>query len=294
MNSNAQENFDPKAKFRKPLNDSANRKYRRRSPLNGSSSSSGGSPDHDRISSPIQSRKDVEKVDGDKRRKDGHRDLDRDFSRSQHSRSGDLYKHSDRQSSRNSHSYRTHDDYSRRDKHVDDYDRDYHKPSSRSGQNSHDYYYSDHSRRDYEHRSREYPRDVDKYSRDKSDILGHRSRDKDKDSSSDRAGSRRRYTNVEDGKSMDRDRNREDRDGRDGKTDHRRSSGDYRSDRAPAFQREAKELDGEKYTKEEKKRFDDRDKYKERHSEEPEEHSEDRKALSSKDQESVAKKPKVI
>ncbi|CAI9765621.1 unnamed protein product [Fraxinus pennsylvanica] len=290
MDSNTHEIVDPKAEFRKPFNDSGNRKYRRRSPLNGSSSSSGGSPGRERISSPIQSRKD-EEIDGDKRRRDGHRDLDKDLSRSQYSRSGELNKRSDRQSSGNSHSYRTHNDYRRRDKHVDEYDRDYPKSSSRSDRNSRDCYNSNHSSRDYEHRSREYPRDVHKYSRDKSDNLGHRSRDKDKDSSSDRAGSGRRYTSFEDGKSGERYRHGEDRDGRDGK----RGSGDYRNDSLKeASRRETKELDGEKYTIEEKKRFDDRDKYKERHSEEPEEYSEDRKALSSKDQESIAKKPKLF
>ncbi|CAA2956239.1 Hypothetical predicted protein [Olea europaea subsp. europaea] len=295
MDSNTHEIVDPKAEFRKPLNDSGNRKYRRRSPLNGSSSSSGGSPGRERISSPIRSRKVVEEIDGDKRRRDGHKDLDKDLSRSQHSRSGELHKHSDRQSSRNSHSYHTHDDYRRRDKHVDDYDRDYPKSSSRSDRNSRDYYNSNHSSRDYEHRSREYSRDVDKYSREKSDNLGHRSRDKDKDSSSDRAGSGRRYTSFEEGKFGERYRHREDRDGRDGKADHRRGLGDYRNDRLKeASRRETKEFDGEKYTIEETKRFDDRDKYKEQHSEEPEEHSEDRKALSSKDQEPIAKKPKLF
>ncbi|CAI9779539.1 unnamed protein product [Fraxinus pennsylvanica] len=148
---------------------------------------------------------------------------------------------------------RPHQGRIKRDEHVDDYDRDYPKSSSRSGWNSRDYYESDHSRRDYEHQSREYPRGVDKYSPDRSDNLGHRSRDKDKDLSSDRAGSGRRYTSIE-----------------------------------------TKELNGEKYSRDENKRFDDRDNYKERHSEEPDEHCEDRKALSSKEQESVAKKPKLF
>ncbi|KAL0453221.1 UNVERIFIED_CONTAM: hypothetical protein Slati_1300200 [Sesamum latifolium] len=40
MDSNAREGFDSKAEFRKPSNDAANRKYRRRSPVGGSSSSS--------------------------------------------------------------------------------------------------------------------------------------------------------------------------------------------------------------------------------------------------------------
>lgn len=39
--SSPQENVDAKATFRKPLNDSGNRIYRRRSPVGGSSSSEG-------------------------------------------------------------------------------------------------------------------------------------------------------------------------------------------------------------------------------------------------------------
>lgn len=42
MDSNAKESLDSKAEFRKPSNDAANRKYRRRSPAAGSSSSSDG------------------------------------------------------------------------------------------------------------------------------------------------------------------------------------------------------------------------------------------------------------
>lgn len=42
MDSNARGSLELKAEFRKPLNDAANRKYRRRSPVGGSSSSSDG------------------------------------------------------------------------------------------------------------------------------------------------------------------------------------------------------------------------------------------------------------
>lgn len=42
MDSNARESSDTKAEFRKPSNDATNRKYRRRSPVGGSSSSSDG------------------------------------------------------------------------------------------------------------------------------------------------------------------------------------------------------------------------------------------------------------
>lgn len=42
MDSNARESWDAKAEFKKPSNDAANRKYRRRSPVGGSSPSSDG------------------------------------------------------------------------------------------------------------------------------------------------------------------------------------------------------------------------------------------------------------
>ncbi|KAL8546121.1 hypothetical protein ACS0TY_006010 [Phlomoides rotata] len=42
MDSNARESWDAKAEFKKPSNDAANRKYRCRSPVGGSSSSSDG------------------------------------------------------------------------------------------------------------------------------------------------------------------------------------------------------------------------------------------------------------
>lgn len=42
MDSNARESWDAKAEFKKPSNDAANRKYRRRSPVGGSASSSDG------------------------------------------------------------------------------------------------------------------------------------------------------------------------------------------------------------------------------------------------------------
>ncbi|KAL2483028.1 arginine/serine-rich coiled-coil protein 2-like [Forsythia ovata] len=320
MSSNKRENVGGKAEFWKPSNDTASRNYRRRSPIGGSSSPSEGSPHPERSSSPIPSSKDIAKVAGDKRRKGDGRDLDRDSSRGQYSHNGESYKDFDRYSSKSSHSNHRHE-YNRRGKNVDDYDRDYSKPSSHSGRDSQNYHYSNYSR--HENRPRNYPRDMDKYSRYSSDGSGHRSRDKEEDSF-DKAGSGRRYANVEDIKSgngdrdRDRKRHKEDRDGRDGKTDYRRSSGDHRSDRSPAYEelmdlrndssfrrdssgrhlkeaakRDANELDGEKYNKEEKKIHEDRDRYKERHYRELEEKSDDRKTLSSKDQESLAKNPKL-
>ncbi|KAK4404756.1 hypothetical protein Sango_0844200 [Sesamum angolense] len=302
MDSNAREGLDSKAEFRKPSNDAANRKYRRRSPVGGSSSSSDGSPRRERSSSPVPSREDITKLADDKRKKDD--------SRSQSGRSGDSYKHSDRPSSRN---YHRHDDRSRRDRHVDDYDRGYSKSSYRSGRDSRDYNNLDHSKGDKEHRSRDYVNDVDTYSHAKSDGSGHRSRDKD---SYDRAGSGRRHANMEErDRDRDRERHREDKGDRYGKMDHRKGSGDHKTDRSPAYeesrgqpndsssrrdssghrlreasQRDAKELDAERSATDEKRRHENRGGFKDQHNSEPKEHSDD---ISTKGQDSVAKKPKI-
>ncbi|KAL3819694.1 hypothetical protein ACJIZ3_005599 [Penstemon smallii] len=262
MDSNLKENADSKEGFRKPLNDAANRKYRRRSPVCGSSSSSDGSPQHERRSYPVPSRDDNAKAAGDRQKKDESRELNRD-----------------RQSSR---SYHRHDDHGRRDKRVDDYDRGYSKPSYRSGRDLRDL---DYSRRDKEFRSRDYQGDVDKYSREKSDGSGNRRKNKD---SSDRAGSGRRHDDIED-TNKDILRHREDRGGQDGKKDHR-SFGERSKE---ASRRDAKEVDAKRYTMEEKRSYDDRDKNKEQHNLDPEKISDDVNAFSRKDQDSVAKKSKI-
>ncbi|CAI9787516.1 unnamed protein product [Fraxinus pennsylvanica] len=302
--SSQRENVDGKAEFRKPSNDTASRKYRRRSPVTGSLSSYDGSPHSERSSSPIPSRKDIAEVSGDKRRKGDDRDLGRDSGRGQYSHSGGAYKDFDRYISKTSHHYNRHDEHNRRDKNLDDYDRDYSKLSSchgREARDSRDYHSSSYSR--HENRPRDYPRDMGKYSRYKSDSSGHRSRDKEEDSFD---------------KDRDGNRHKENRDGRDGKIDHQRTSRDHRSDRSPAYEdlrglrnnsssrrdssglhlkeaakRDIKELDGEKYNKEEKKIHEDQDRYKERHYREPAGISEDKKTLSGQVEESVAKKPKI-
>ncbi|CAA0812837.1 Unknown protein [Striga hermonthica] len=196
MDSNGRENLDSKAEFRKPLNDSVNRKYRRRSSVAGSSSSSSsdGSPQRKHNSSPVQLRKDIAKVDDDKRKRDNTKD---------------------RQSSR---SYHRHDDHIRRDRRVDDYDRGYSKSSYHSRQGSRDKNNSNYSRSDRELPSRHYVSDVDKNSHGKSDGLGHRSRDKDS------------YDWAVDGRG-----HRDDRGDRYGRMDYRRSSMDYKGDRSPAY-----------------------------------------------------------
>ncbi|XP_076901030.1 uncharacterized protein LOC143555341 isoform X2 [Bidens hawaiensis] len=116
-----------KAAFHKPSNDPSNRKYRRRSPVSGSSSD--GEPVREHSSTPTH-------------RKDDRRDIDRDHHRTHYSRDSG----SNRNSDRRSYNDRRHDDYKKRD--------DY-KLSPRT---------RDHSRREFEQsRSRD---NVDKYSRD--------------------------------------------------------------------------------------------------------------------------------
>lgn len=149
------DNADAKAAFRKPSNDAANRKYRRRSPVSGSSSSD-GSPRRERSSSPIYSRDNPARDSESRRMNDNRRDLDKDSARSHRARSGDSYRNSDRHTSRSS-NYHRRDDYNRHEKLRDD------------------------TRRESEHyRSRDPSRGDDKYSRNRSDGSGYRSRDKDK------------------------------------------------------------------------------------------------------------------
>lgn len=163
---------------------------------------------HERSSSPL--RQDTTKVFDDRRRKDDGRDLDRH----QRGRSGDSYRHSDRQSSKSSHNYP-------RDKYADEDERS--KISSRSGRGSRGGTHSDHTRRESEHdRSRDHSRNFSKYSRDKSDgASGHRSRDKDRETSS---LDYKKYKNVEDG------------DDRDEKRDYRRILGSRKGDRSPIYE----------------------------------------------------------
>ncbi|KAL8489313.1 hypothetical protein ACS0TY_024797 [Phlomoides rotata] len=297
MDSNARESWDAKAEFKKPSNDAANRKYRRRSPVGGSSSSSDGSPHRQRSSSPIPLRKDIAEVANDKRR--------RDNDRNQSGGGDESHKFSERQSFRSQNRY---DDHGRRDRHVDDYDRGYSKSSYRSSRDPRDNNILEYSRSDKEHQSRDHVNDADTYSRGKSDGSGHRSRDKD---SYDRAGSARRHAIIDE-RDRDRDRHRDDRGDRYGKTDHKRSSGDHRNDRSPAYEesrgqrndpsgrresrdssgyrlkeaswRDAKEMDSERHANDERRRDDDRRASKELVSRETKEHFDD----------SIAKKPKIL
>ncbi|XP_051138646.1 uncharacterized protein LOC127256593 isoform X2 [Andrographis paniculata] len=271
MDTNAQESPDAKAEFRKPSTDASNRKYRRRSSVGRSSSSSDGSPGRDRSRSPLSSRKDDSKIGDDKHKKDSSRSS---------GRSGESYRHSDRQSSRSHHRH----------------DQGYSKSSYRSGRDSRDY-----SKGDLEHRSRDYANDGDAYYRTKSEGSGHKSRDKD---SYERTGSGKKNANIDD-RDKGREKHRDDRGDRYGKTDHRKSSGDHKRDRGgrnnsslrdtsgnhskEAFTRDSKELDCEGGVNDEKKTFRNQGIHDDQDNRQLKEHS---VASSIKDEDFVAKKSK--
>lgn len=278
-------------------------------------------PKQDQGSSPNMSRDDPIRVSEYRpRRRDDEREFYRDSSRSHYGRSNDSYRHSDRQSSRGSHGYSRHDDYGH-DKHTDEEDRNYKRLSSRSGRESRGGAHSELTGKESEHsRSRDYSRHVDKYSRD--DYDGHRSKDKDrevssleyqkykdKDSSSDRAASGRRHVPSEE---LERDRYTRDRGGRDEKRDYRRgdrlsyeetrghrngtsSGGDSGKHRLKdAYKSDPMELDGQKLSKEDKKKNNDREtnRDKDEYIREPGELVDDKFDSVSDNHESPAKKSK--
>lgn len=273
------------------------------------------SPKRDRSCSPKLMRDDAPK-DSERqlRRKDDERDVNKDSSRSHHSRNSDSYRYADRKSSKSSHGYSRHDDYVRHDKYADE-ERDYERLSSRSGRESKGGAHYGHSRRDSEHsRSRDYYRDGDKSSRDKYDGSGHRSRDGD--SLSERHGSGRRHVNSEE---MEKHRNIRDRDGRDEKRDHIKHPGDDKNDRVishddargnrndslsgrdesryrtkEVYRSDRKELDGEKFSKEEKK-YDGREtNWDKGQGKESKENYDGKGVFVHENQGSPAKKPKLL
>ncbi|XP_020425049.1 arginine/serine-rich coiled-coil protein 2 isoform X1 [Prunus persica] len=322
----AADSGDAKTAFRKPATDAANRKYRRRSPVGGSSPSD-GSPMHEHNCSPKNSREDPGKVsEYQTRRRDDGRELERDSNRRYYGRSSDSYRHSDRQSSRSLHGYYKHDDCIKHDKHADEEDKNYQKLSSRSGRESRGSAYYDHIK------SREYSRNLDKYSRDKYDGSGYRNKDKDressfpenqkykdKDSSSQRVGSGRRHGHFEE-MERERDRHALDRDVQDEKKDYRRNSGDYISERIFSYEEskgqrsdsisrrdegkhrmkegyksELKELDDDNVSKEQRKKYDDKEtSWGNRITRETSERSADKHYIKSENQESTAKRPKLF
>ncbi|MBA0615559.1 hypothetical protein Godav_015682 [Gossypium davidsonii] len=356
MDSNLQtspNNSDAKTAFRKPSTDSSNRQYRRRSPVSGLSSSEGlivglklegcflvdfglglmsilgskgSSPQRDRSISPIVSRDDLEKSADTRPGRDG-RELDSDSRGNRYSRSGDSYRYSDRQSSRSSHGS------SRHDKHADE-DSKYDRFSSRSDRESRISNHSDHPRQASDlSRSKDYSQNAEKYSRDRYDGSGHRSRDKgkespflerykDKDSSFHRVGSGKRHGNSL-SEEMDRDRRRWDRDGRDEKVDYHRSWRDKKADHTSyeesrghwndsssvrerdndkrrskdGYRSGHEDIDGLKPSKKERMKYDEGEvnvEKKDRYGRVGKEQFEDKSIFDSKNQESPAKKSKLF
>lgn len=288
-----------------------------------------GSPNHARSSSRIPSREDLAKSFDDRRRKDDRRDLDKKYSSSQYGR------HSDRHSSRST-NYHRHDDY-KHEKLVDEDERKYPKLSSCFGKESRDGTHSDHTSRESEqNRSRDHLHNADKYARGKTNGSWNKSRDRDREtspieyqkykgreSSSDRAGSGRRQTNLnnEEVKSGERNWHRGSGNNRDDKRDYRRSVGDHKSDLSPTYEEsrgyrhdstsrrdgsghrlketsriDSKEVGGQKYPNEEKKKYDAResDRHKEPYTKELADKSENRTTFTSEDQEFPSKKPKFF
>lgn len=166
------------------------------------------------------------------------------------SRGGDSQRHSDRHTINNSHDFRRYDDHNRHNRPADEEDRGYHR-SSRSDRDFRSSTHSDYTRRDsnYE-RSRESWRNVGKYTRDRSDDVGRRSNDRERDSltsdhhkhnekDSDRAahGSKPGNSSRHDVRTGDRDRRR-DREAHDERIDRRRSPGDQNNDKSRACLKE--------------------------------------------------------
>ncbi|XP_010044363.2 arginine/serine-rich coiled-coil protein 2 isoform X2 [Eucalyptus grandis] len=217
--SSPPDNADVKAAFHKPSNDASNRNYRRHSPASNSSSSD-GSPEHDRASSPKYARDDASKPpEYRERRKADEKDLYKDSGRSHYSRGGDSYKYADRRASRGSRGYSRIDEQTRH--RMDEEERDHHK-STHGGRESRRGSHSDRTRRENDYsRSKDFTQDGDRYSRDKYDDFGHRSKDREKESG-------RRSNNFEE---TERDRRKRDLDDRSERRDYHRSSGDRRIDR---------------------------------------------------------------
>ncbi|KAJ8449775.1 hypothetical protein Cgig2_001431 [Carnegiea gigantea] len=263
MNSNSpspkQEDNEPKAEFRKLTNDAANRKYRRRSPVAGSSDEEGSRKREHYL-------RGNSKVSDQERRNDDRLD-EKSSSRSQRGDNADSYRHS----SRSYHS--RHDDYPKHGKYADDEDRIHAKSSSRSGRDSRGGTHSDRREREGDYnRSRDHHKDVDRFSRDRSDA-GRKY--KDKDLSSDRIGYDARRGSTYD----DYDRHAGDRDHRDEKRDYRSSRG-HRNDRTASYEDsrghhsdstpkreidDLKDLDGSKYRQPGKNKNDGSDRHEARH-----------------------------
>ncbi|GAB2221660.1 hypothetical protein Droror1_Dr00012845 [Drosera rotundifolia] len=225
LDSPLQEDNDSKVVFGKTSTNVAKKNYRRRLPT--SSSSSDGSPRGEPSEGPISLRKDA-KLSSYQTRMDDK--LDPRSSRSQQDHSNNSF----RRPSRSSHGSIWHDDRHRDGKQADEEDK-YSRLSSHSRRDHQDSYRSDYRDQDADYkRSRDFYKNGDKYTRDKSDTLApaddHR-KDKYKDSSSDR---RHGKLSREEDNYDDRDRSARGRDYVDEKRDYRNSR-DNRSDRTTSY-----------------------------------------------------------
>lgn len=194
--SQSPDTSDAKPSFRKPSNDASHRKYRRHSPVSGSSSpSSSGGLKRDRSMSPNASRGEGAKTaDSSKRarRNDGGRDSFRDYDRVHGRRGPDAREMTERHSYNRSRDYHSRsDDYSHNHRHGGVDDRDYHRYSSYSGRDSRNNKRSEYSKRDgdYDKLSRDDRWTAERGSREKGVDEGSRKRkelekDRDKDNGS--------------------------------------------------------------------------------------------------------------
>lgn len=238
---------DLRPSFRKPSNDSANRKYRHHSPVDGSdSSSSGGSPKHERHISPGNSSANRSKVSDDRARKYHGKQPEKDPGHSLSSRGSDSHRYSDKHAYRSSRDYKHSDDggYHR---FPDDEDRDssgYSKYGRelRGGRPDSAKYNESFERPKQD--SRNTDRNAERYhSRDKYENSGHRSRGKDREvnalthryneiESSRATSGSRQLTSRRDNRRVDEGERLRERDDRDDRRIHNRSPSDYRKERA--------------------------------------------------------------
>lgn len=227
MSSPTQESNEHKAEFRKITNEAANRKYRRHSPLSGSSDEE-GSPKRDHMSRGTSKAFDHERRNNDKAD-------DRSFSR----------RSSDRHSSRGN----RYDEQSRYGKHADEDDRSHAKSSARSGRESRGGSNADYRDRDSDYgRSRDRYRDVDKYPRDKSDRNRYDGRH------GGRYDDRDRHSKDRDHHQDEKRDYRSSRDHRGNRTTSNEYSTGHKSDPNSKLEiRDMKDLDGSKFIKEKSK-----------------------------------------
>lgn len=201
--SQSPDTSDIRPSFRKPSNDASHRKYRRHSPLSGSSSpSSSGGAKHNRSVSPDGGQGYSSKAsDGARkeRRIEGERAF-RDYDRGHGRRGSDTHGYSERHSySRNRDYHGRSDEYSYSRRYGGNNDREYQRYSSRSGRESKSGTRSEYSRRDDDHEkvSRDDRYNSDKGTRVKGfDESSRKRKDMEKDRDKD-DGSRDHHKNLD-------------------------------------------------------------------------------------------------